>query len=81
MFQEFRLLKTYELRDSALQQRQKKCVGEKNEIANSMSEFKLKLDVKADDLLLWNDKLASVSADLKAVIPDRCVAVLVCGVM
>ena len=71
MFQEYKLLKTYEVKDIALQLRQKKSVGEKNEISGSMSEYKLKLDLKAEDLQIWTEKIASVSVDLKAAIPDK----------
>ena len=71
MFQEYKLLKTYEVKDIALQLRQKKSVGEKNEISGSMSEFKLKLDLKAEDLQIWTEKIASVSVDLKTAIPDK----------
>jgi hypothetical protein len=71
MYQEYKLLKTYEVKDIALQLRQKKSVGEKNEISGSMSEYKLKLDLKAEDLQIWTEKIASVSVDLKAAIPDK----------
>ena len=71
MFQEYKMLKTYEVKDIALQQRQKKCIGEKNEITGNMTEYKLKLDVKLDDSQIWNDKIASVASDLKAILPDR----------
>jgi hypothetical protein len=71
MYQEYKLLKTYEVKDIALQLRQKKSVGEKNEISGSMSEYKLKLDLKAEDLQIWTEKIASVSVELKAAIPDK----------
>jgi hypothetical protein len=71
MYQEYKLLKTYEVKDIALQLRQKKSVGEKNEISGSMSEYNLKLDLKAEDLQIWTEKIASVSVDLKAAIPDK----------
>ena len=71
MFQEYKMLKTYEVKDITLQQRQKKCVGEKNEITGNMTEYKLKLDVKLDDLQVWNEKISTVSTDLKTMLPDR----------
>ena len=71
MSQEYSLLMTYEVKDIYLQLRQKKCRGEKNEISNSMIEFQSKINVKANDLHLWNETLASVSMELKSVIPER----------
>ena len=65
------LLMTYEVKDVSLQSRQKKCSKEKNEISTNMIEFQSKIDVKVNDLLLWNETLTSVSTELKSMIPDR----------
>lgn len=71
MSRERSLLMTYEVKDISLQCRQKKCRGEKNDINNSMVEFQSKINLKANDLVLWNETLASVSTELKSVIPER----------
>ena len=71
MSRERSLLMTYEVKDVSLQVRQKKCRGEKNEINNSTIEYQSKINVKTNDLHLWNETLASVSTELKSVIPER----------
>ena len=71
MFQEYKMLKTYEVKDVTLQQRQKKCVGDKDEITGNMTEYKLKLNMKLDDLQIWNDKIAALSTELHIVLPER----------
>ena len=65
------MLKTYEVKDVTLQQRQKKCVGDKDEITGNMTEYKLKLNMKLDDLQIWNDKIAALSTELHIVLPER----------
>lgn len=71
MSTECSLLMTYEVKDISLQTRQKKCRKEEKEISNSMIEFQSKINVKLNDLHLWNETLASVSTELKSMIPDR----------
>ena len=71
MFQEFKMLRTYEVKDVTLQLKQKKCVGDKDEITGHMSEYKAKLNMKLDDLQMWNDKITAVSTDLNIVLPER----------
>ena len=71
MFQEFKMLRTYEVKDVALQHKQRKCVGDKDEITGHMSEYKLKLNMKLDDLQMWNDKITAVSTELNIVLPER----------
>ena len=70
LFQEFKLLQTFESKDLALQQRQKRCEGEKNEIAANMSDQKAKLDVRMDDMKGWIEKLGAIHTDLKIALPD-----------
>jgi hypothetical protein len=70
MFQEYEMLRTYEVKDIALQNRQTKCAGEKSEISGNMTEFKMKLEVKMEDLKGWNEKIVSISTDLKNVLPS-----------
>jgi DNA repair exonuclease SbcCD ATPase subunit len=70
LYQEYKQLQTFEAKDLALQQRQRRCEGEKNEIAFNMADQKQKLDARMEDMKGWVEKLSSITAELKAALPD-----------
>jgi hypothetical protein len=69
-FQEYELLLTFETRDVALQQKQKRGQGERDEITNTMAETKASLDGKIESLKVWQEKLATLWEEVKQQLPD-----------
>ena len=70
LYQEYKQLQTFEAKDLALQQRQKRCEGEKHEITTSMTDQKANMDLRVEEMKQWTEKLAAVTTDLKASLPD-----------
>eukprot|EP01038_Epipyxis_sp_PR26KG_P009306 gene9306-12538_t len=71
LYQEYKLLLTFEGRDNALQQKQIRCKGEESEIIANASDNKMKLEVKLDELQNWTDKLNAISQEFKSIVPDN----------
>ncbi len=71
LFQEYKLLQTFEARDSALQQKQVRCKGEESEIVTLANENKARLDGKMEEVRHWGDKLAQIHTEFKGLIPDN----------
>jgi WD40 repeat protein len=70
LFQEFKLLQTFESRDNTLQQKQVRCKGEETEIITLGNENKLRLEGKNEEIQHWNEKLNSINVDFRAMLPD-----------
>ena len=70
LYQEYKQLQTFEAKDLALQQRQKRCEGEKHEITTSMADQKANMDLRVEEMKQWTEKLLAVTTDLKASLPD-----------
>jgi hypothetical protein len=71
LYQEFKLLQTFEARDNALQQKQVRCKGEESEIMTLSSENKARLEGKLEEIHLWNEKLIQIAAEFKSLLPDN----------
>ena len=71
LYQEYKLLQTFETKDNTLQQKQIRCKGEEAEILAQFNEGKNKLETKVDELRHWNEKLAQLSSECKALLPDN----------
>ena len=70
LYQEYKLLQTFETKDNTLQQKQIRCKGEEAEILSQFNDGKDKLETKLDELRHWNEKLAQLSIECKALLPD-----------
>ena len=71
LYQEYKLLQTFETKDNALQQKQIRCKGEEAEILSQSNDCKNKLEIKQDEIRHWNEKLAQLSSECKALLPDN----------
>lgn len=71
LFQEYKLLQTFEGRDNALHQKQLRCKGEESEITALGFENKAKLETKAEEIQHWNDKLAQITQEFKSMLPEN----------
>lgn len=71
LFQEYRLLLTFEGRDNALHQKQLRCKGEESEIVTLSLDNKVKLEGKIEEIQTWNDKLAQITSEFKQILPEN----------
>jgi WD40 repeat protein len=71
LFQEYRLLLTFEGRDNALHQKQLRCKGEESEIVTLSYDNKVKLETKTEEIQTWNEKLSQITFEFKAILPEN----------
>jgi hypothetical protein len=70
LYQEYQLLQTFESRDMSLQQKQLRCLNDKNEVVAAATDAKAKLDLKMDELGTWNEKNTQILAEVKSLLPE-----------
>lgn len=71
LYQEYKLLQTFEGRDNALHQKQLRCKGEESEIVTLSYDNKLRLEAKTEEIQTWNEKLAQITSEFKAMLPEN----------
>lgn len=71
LYQEYKLLQTFEARDFALQQKQVRCKGEESEIYGLSFENKSRLEGKLEEIQHWNEKLSQIQLEFKSLLPDN----------
>lgn len=71
LFQEYLLLQTFESRDNLLQQKQIKNKNEEKENYSLMYENRMKLESKTEEIQHWNEKLASLTNELRTILPEN----------
>jgi WD40 repeat protein len=70
LYQEYLLLQTFEARDNLLQQKQVKNKSDEKDNYSLSYENKMKLESKLEEIQHWNEKLLSITNELKSVLPD-----------
>eukprot|EP00981_Chlorochromonas_danica_P000742 scaffold167_cov168-Ochromonas_danica.AAC.9 len=70
LYQEYKLLQTFEARDTALQQKQVRCKGEESEILALSLENKARLEGKQEEIQHWNDKVTQIATEFKSLLPE-----------
>lgn len=70
LYQEYKLLETFEAKDTTLQQKQQRCLKEKAEILASTTESQGKLQAKQEEFKQWDDKVAMVVSEFKQHVPE-----------
>jgi WD40 repeat protein len=71
LFQEYVLLQTFESKDNLLQQKQIKNKNDEKENQSLSYENKCKLESKLEEVQHWNDKLLSITNELKTILPEN----------
>lgn len=70
LYQEYLLLQTFEAKDNLLQQKQIKNKNDEKDNYSLIYENKMKLESKLEEIQHWNEKLSSITNELKAVLPE-----------
>lgn len=73
LFQEYKLLLTFETRDLALQNKRVKCKKDKNEIVSNIADFQATLDTKLEVQKEWQAKLLSIADEYNQLVPESSV--------
>merc|ERR1711916_289812 len=68
LFQEYKLLQTFETRDIALQNKRVKCKKDKGEITANITEFQTTLDTKLEVQRDWQSKLSNVASEFSQLV-------------
>lgn len=71
LYQEYKLLQTFESKDLLLQQKQMKNKSDEKENFTLMLENKTKLDNKMEEVQQWNEKLVAIMNECKVLLPEN----------